>query len=125
MEKIDNFYEKIHGGYFALIGAAIAIILYPIAIFLYILGDPSFSLYTHYISHLGVGPNGANIVFIIATILSAIFMILFHLFFMRFLQLKGGSQNLTWFAFMLGVISAFGLIVVAIFGILVLLSIRD
>ncbi|MFX1287639.1 MAG: DUF998 domain-containing protein, partial [Promethearchaeota archaeon] len=50
-----------------------------ISVVIYALNDPSFSFLTHYLSHLGGGPNGAGIIFNIGIMISGLLMIFFFL----------------------------------------------
>ncbi|MBD3256601.1 MAG: DUF998 domain-containing protein [Candidatus Lokiarchaeota archaeon] len=93
MEKIDKFYEKIHGSYFGIIGLSINVICMTISIGLVLLIDPMFSFFTYYISDLGTVRNGAHIVFSTGMMLTSIFFFLFLLFLTRCFQKKSEGEK--------------------------------
>ena len=78
MEKLDRFYEKINGSYFGIIGFIISFVSVLTAQMLYMAVDPSFSGTTNFISDLGAGPNGSDIVFNTGMILYGSFNIPFY-----------------------------------------------
>ncbi|MHA1490463.1 MAG: DUF998 domain-containing protein [Promethearchaeota archaeon] len=112
MEGLDKFYEKIHGSYFSFIGLAIFIIGLIIAISV----EPNFSFFAIYISDLGAPTNSAYVIFDICWFITGIFIIFFLLFFTRYLQEKGANTIGTWITFILGVLSAGGIMGLAIFN---------
>jgi hypothetical membrane protein len=116
MEIVDKLYNKIHGAFFALMGVIWFFITFIIAVILYIMDDPSFSLFTKYISDLGAGPNPlGNLIFNIGLIGTSILMIFSHLFFIRFLQKIGGNKILLAITLISGIISSLGLLFLGIF----------
>ncbi|MBD3213531.1 MAG: DUF998 domain-containing protein [Candidatus Lokiarchaeota archaeon] len=115
MEKIDNFYKKIHGSVFAILGVVIFFLLFIISVILYARLAP-FSLTTKYISDLGAGPCPVgNVIFTINLILTSILMIISHIFFVRYLQKRGGNSILLSIALIGGVTSSIGLMMLGIF----------
>ena len=112
MEKLDKFYEKIHGSYMSFIGLAIFLIGLIIAIIV----EPNFSFFVHHISDLGAPTNSAYIIFDVCWFITGIFMILFLIFFTRYLQEKGGDVKGTWICLVLSIISALGIMGLAIFN---------
>ncbi|MFX0071993.1 MAG: DUF998 domain-containing protein [Candidatus Hermodarchaeota archaeon] len=112
MEKLDNFYKKIHGSYMAFIGLAIFLIGLIIAITV----EPNFSFFVHYISDLGDPTNSAYIIFNFCWFIAAIFIILFLIFFTQYLQEKGGNVKGTRICLVFGIISALGIMGLAIFN---------
>ncbi|MEJ2252433.1 MAG: DUF998 domain-containing protein [Candidatus Lokiarchaeota archaeon] len=116
MEKFDKLYKRVHGGFFALFGVLFFFITFIIAVILYIMNDPSFSLFTKYISDLGAGPSAiGSLIFNIGLIGTAILMILSHIYFTRFLVKLGGDSRILWLTLITGVISSFGLMFLGIF----------
>ena len=115
MEKIDQFFKRFNGSYFAFVGAGISLITLFIAIILYRMVDPTFNPTTDWISDLGEGPNYSNYVFNIGAIAFGIISIFFDLYLTIFLLKKGSSKLLNWAAFIIGLFSAIGLILAAIF----------
>lgn len=66
-KKLSNyflvFFNKIPGYYFGLLTVFFGGISIILSYILYTSADNSFSIFTHYISDLGIGPNGANLIF--------------------------------------------------------------
>ncbi len=112
MEKVDGFYTKIHGSYFAFIGVAIFVIVLIIAIAV----EPNFSFFFHKVSDMGALTNSMHLIFNIGWAITGVLMIFFLLFFTRYLLEKGGGSALTWISFVSGVISAGGIIGLAIYN---------
>ena len=92
-ETLDKVYEKVPGNYFGLVG----LILYSFstfaAVFLYVSVDPSYSVFTHWISHLGDGPNGANHVFNMGWTLSSFILFFFYVYQIRIFRNKGVKEK--------------------------------
>ncbi|TFF88616.1 MAG: DUF998 domain-containing protein [Promethearchaeota archaeon] len=116
MEKFDKLYEKFHGAYFAIMGVVFFFIMFIIAVVLYFGKDPTFSLFTKYISDLGAGPDSfGNLVFNIGLIGTSILMIFSHIFFARFLENRGGNSKILLITLFAGIISSLGLLFLGIF----------
>ena len=115
MEKIDKLYEKINGSYFAFLGAGISLISILIAFILYIAVDPTYTILTNYISDLGDGGGGSNIVFNIGRICSGIIMFFFFMYLTRLLQNSGINNKLVIISFISGLMYSIGVILVGIF----------
>ncbi|MBN1802707.1 MAG: hypothetical protein JW891_14440 [Candidatus Lokiarchaeota archaeon] len=60
---LNRLYEKIPGIYFGYLGLGILGISVFLALYLYYISDQSYSIFTHWISNLGIGPNGSSLVF--------------------------------------------------------------
>ncbi|MFX1303195.1 MAG: DUF998 domain-containing protein, partial [Promethearchaeota archaeon] len=115
MSISDRFYEKIKGGYFAfltLIAVGFGIF---VALFIYLPVDPSYSIFSNYISDLGAGPIGSRIIFSIGMILGAIFMIFFILYVSIYLKKKEEKSQLIWGFQNTGLFAEVGLIIIGIF----------
>ncbi|MFX1395479.1 MAG: DUF998 domain-containing protein [Promethearchaeota archaeon] len=121
-ERIDDFldyfnpiYRRISGNYLGLIGVFIASISITIAFFLYMTVDPSFSPFTHWISQLGIGPNGANLVFNIGISISSVLIFFFYIYHIR--ETRKRLSNKFIINLLLGsvIVTCVGLIFVAIF----------
>jgi len=113
MEKLDKIFEKIHASYFGFIGIAIFLVGAIPAMLVH----NSFSLLTTFISELSVpGWNDLAIFFSVCWFITGLFMILFILGFTRYLQEKGASTKGTWIACILGVVSAIGILMLALFN---------
>jgi len=109
-ETLDQVYEKVPGKYFGLISFLIYTISTFTAVFLYLSADPSYSIFTHWISHLGDGPNGANHVFNIGWFISSFFLFFFYVYQIRTLRSKKVKEkyldllSFTSFSFAIGIL---------------------
>jgi len=91
-KKIDHslgkIYLKIPGYLFGIIGLIFLIFSTYLAFILYMMVDPTYSMTNNWISELGIGPNGANIVFNMGWILSSGFIFLFNVYDIKFFKKK-------------------------------------
>ncbi len=115
MEKIDKFYEKINGSYLIFIGIGLSLLFILIAVILFMQVDPTFNIYSNFISDLGDGPNNSNIVFNTGVIISGIFNFFIYIYLTRFLQKKDANEKLIILTFIAAIISSIGLIMVGLF----------
>lgn len=115
MEKIDNFYVRFNGANFVFIGTGISLLSKLIAVILFMQVDPTFNIFSNYISDLGNGPNNADIVYNTGVTLSGIFNCFFFLYLMRYLQKRGANKTLITISFIAGLIASIGAILVGIF----------
>ncbi|MBD3193536.1 MAG: hypothetical protein GF317_00670 [Candidatus Lokiarchaeota archaeon] len=93
-KSLIKLYEKIPGYHFGFIGAIFGAISLILAYFLHITADPSYTIYTHFISHLGIGPNGSSLSFSIGLPLMSIFIYFYHIYEMRRLKYLRSIRNL-------------------------------
>ena len=113
MEKLDKIFERIHASYFGIIG----VVIFLIGAIPAMLVHSNFSFLTTFISDLAVpGWNDLAVFFSFFWFFTGIFMILFILGFTRFLQEKGASTKSTWFVCILSVVSAIGILMLALFN---------
>ena len=77
-ETLDQVYKKIPGRFFGITGLIVYAFSTFTAVILYLSVDPSYSIFTHWISHLGDGPNGANYVFNFGWIISSFILFFFY-----------------------------------------------
>ena len=132
MENLDNFFRKYNGSYYFFIAIILAVCTVIISIILYIQIDPTFTIVTHYISHLGSTPVGAQegklypsaVVFNTGFAILVIFRILLILFLARYLQIKGAPKKLTIIGIILALFSSSGSLIVAVVPFSVSLSIH-
>ena len=82
---------------------------------LYNLGESSFSVFTHYLSHLGIGPNGSNIIFNVGSMVSGVVMVFFFLNLSVFLIKKKVLRILVNLSFIFGFISSVGIFMMGLF----------
>lgn len=113
MEKLDKLFEKFHASYFAFLGIAIFLVGAIPAMLVH----SNFSLVTTMISDLAVpGWNDLAIFFSVCWFITGLFMILFILGFTRYLQEKGAPTKGTNITCILGIISAVGILMLALFN---------
>jgi hypothetical membrane protein len=115
MKQSDRFYNSAILSYIIVIGAFIGFLSAIVAIILYILADPTFSFLTHWVSHLGVGPNGSNVVFNGGMIYSGIICWVYTLYLSGYLHKKGAINFLILISLACGVILGVGLLLIGIF----------
>ena len=114
-ETLDQVYKKVPGKYFGLIGLLIYAISTFTAVLLYLSVDPSYSMFTHWISHLGDGPNGANLVFNIGWIVSSFVLFFFQVYEIRTLRKEGVKE---WYLDLMSIASlsfTVGILLIGIF----------
>lgn len=114
-ETLDKVYEKVPGKYFGLIGVTIYIFSTFIAFILYYSADPSYSIFTHWISHLGNGPNGSNLVFNIGWIISSFILFFFHVYEIRTFRIKGAKERYLDLMSLMALSFSVGLLFIGIF----------
>ena len=90
----------------------IAFSSFLIAIMLYRAVDPSYSIFTNYLSDLGTGKNFSNIIFSLGLTLTEIFLILFYLCLGKAFKNENYNANLTNIAVLVSIISSISLILV-------------
>ena len=97
------------------IGVFIPVFTIALSVILYILGDSSFSIFTHYLSHLGIGPNGSNIVFNLGCMISGVVMVFFFLNLSVFLIKRDVPRYLVKMSFIFGFVSSIGIFLIGVF----------
>ncbi len=93
-KKLDQFFDRIPGGYFGLAGVVIIMVLFIISMSLFNLADP-FSFFKHWVSHLGIGANGADVLFSVALIAGGTLFIPFVVFLFRYLWSEEGRGRIS------------------------------
>ncbi|MFX1275850.1 MAG: DUF998 domain-containing protein [Promethearchaeota archaeon] len=112
---LDKTYKNIHGMHFGTVGLLIYALSTLIAVLLYLSVDSSYSIFTHWISHLGDGPNGANIVFNIGWIISSGILLFFLVHEIRELRKKGAIELILDTMLLAAVAFSAGLLLVGLF----------
>ena len=114
MEKLDKIFEKVHASYFGIIG----VVVFLVGLIPAMLIHTGFNFIDVFISDLAVpGENDLAIFFVICWVITGLLMILFILGFTRYLQEKGASTKGTGITCILGLISAIGLFLIALFNV--------
>ena len=112
MEKLNDFYEKFPGSYVAYLGFIFSVVFMSIAIVLY--NDPSFTIFTHYISDLGASTRDSALIWNISMILTAPIRVVFGFYLLKFLENKGANKKTIKITAYFMVISAIGSTVLAL-----------
>jgi hypothetical membrane protein len=112
MEKLNDFYEKFPGSYIAFISFIFSVIFMSIAIVLY--NDPSFTIFTHYISDLGASTRGSALFWNLSMILTAPLRLLFGFYLLKFLEKRGANRKILKVTAYFMVISAIGSTILAL-----------
>jgi len=119
LEKINGFLEK-YNGYLGITAALIGTIMVIIASILHATAGP-FSFFTHWISNLGVGPNGSMYVFNIGLVITVFSFTPFMIYMIKFAlnELKSDSTLFKRFSviatIILSILTLLGLFLVALF----------
>lgn len=116
MEKLDKIFEKVHASYFGIFG----VVIFLIGVIPAMLVHTGFNFIEVFISDLAVPPPGGNdlaIFFVICWVITGLFMIIFILGFTKYLQEKGASKKSTGITCILGLVSAIGLFLIALFNV--------
>jgi len=120
-DSLDKFYKKIPGSYWGIIGGIFGLTVFLIASILHSLTEP-ISFFTHWVSHLGWGPNGSEHIFRIGIIMLGCFVTPYMIFLTRFLWSDKGEEHakIKNLIIICGIITALfaitGLFMVSIFG---------
>lgn len=113
MEKVNKIYEKVHASYFGIIG----VVFFMIGLIPAILVHPDFSIISTFISNLGEpSANDLWLYFNTFWFVTGLLMIFFIIGFTRYLQEKGVNRLGTWIACVFGILSAVGILGLALFN---------
>ncbi|MFX0073970.1 MAG: DUF998 domain-containing protein [Candidatus Hermodarchaeota archaeon] len=125
MKQIDKLFYNTYVSCIIVIGALVGFSTAIAAVVLYALADPTFSFFTHWVSHLGVGPNGSAVVFNGGLIYSGIVCWVYTLYLSGYLHKKGALKFLILISFVCGVILGVGLLLLGIFPLEVIFGIHN
>jgi len=117
MSFSEFVYRRINGGFFIIFGTLVSFLFVTVAWIFYIAVDPSFSVFTHWMSDLGVGPNGSDIIHNTGLYYSSFFTIFSCLYLSFYLEQKGGIKLFNLIALIPAIISAIGVFFLAVFPI--------
>ncbi len=118
----DNVFKTISGVYFGIIGLLIFTVSTSLSVFIYLLVDPNYSIYSNWISDLGIGPGGANWVFNIGWMVSSIILLFFHTYEIRELKNRGVKNNIIKFMVFFSISLSSGIFLVGLFPLELALS---
>lgn len=119
MEKINEYLEK-YNGYLGIAAASVGTIMIIIASILHATAGP-FSFFTHWISNLGIGPNGSMYVFNIGLVITVFSFTPFMIYMIRFAwnEMEGEHILIKKFSviitLILSILTLLGLFLVALF----------
>jgi len=125
MKQLDKVFKHVIVSYLVVVGALIGFLTAITAILLYISGDPTFSFFTHWVSHLGVGPNGSSVVFNGGMVYSGIISWIYSLYLAGYLHKKGAVKFLTAISLGCGIILGIGLLLIGIFPLELIFGIHN
>jgi len=112
MNKKLIFFNRQNGIIYGSIAWIIAFCSFNIAIALFKKVDPSYSVFTHYLSDLGAGDNFSNVTLFIGLVLTETFQIPFYISIGLKLKQKNGNWKLIRIAVGASIISSVSLIIV-------------
>jgi hypothetical protein len=122
VDRIDRFFDKIPGGYFAIASGLLGPAVLLLATLLHTATEPLSPL-SHFVSSLGVGPNGARQVFTVGVPAAGIIALPYFIYLSRSLWAKDGEDHaelkkaIALAGFLLLVSSLVGLIIAALFDV--------
>jgi len=116
-EALDKFYEKIPGSFWAVFGGIFGLAVIIIASILHSLTEP-ISFFTHFVSHLGWGPNGSETLFRIGIAVLGCLLAPYIIYLNRMLKIEDEEKHskLRQLAFICSLISLVGLFMVSLWG---------
>ena len=92
MQLLKKIYDKLSGGYFAIAGGIIGLTSILIAVILHSITVPV-SIFKQFVSNMGIGPNGASVVFMIGLLITATMLLLFFPYAVNTLWIEGDSKG--------------------------------
>lgn len=125
MKTSDKLFNSTIVSHIVVIGALIGFLTAIAAIVLYFLADPTFSFITHWVSHLGTGPNGSDKVFNGGMIYSGIISWIYCLYLAGFLHKKGAFKILIIISLGCGIMLGIGLLLIGIFPLELIFGIHN
>jgi len=121
IETIKTYYEKLPRSYWAIISGIFGLSFIFVAALLHSLTEP-ISFFTHWVSHLGWGPNGSELVFRIGIIVLGCLLVPYIISLTRYLwkeRDEDKTKSMKIFlisAFICSVFALIGLLFVSIYG---------
>lgn len=122
VHRVDKFYERYNGGFFALVGVAMGVLTIGASLLLYVRVDPTFSVFTHYVSNLGGTPKGApgGVQYLSATVFNVGMLLIvpirlaFLVSIVRLVHRMGADGRLALASLVTGLISTTGSMMIAL-----------
>jgi len=115
MEKSDNFFEKINGGYLCIIAVVILLVLSLTAQSIYLQTDPNFGMFTNYVSDMGAGPPVVKLIMLLLGIIGGGLLILIVLFIGTDLRHKNENPTLIKLVVLLGILAGLWFLLLGFF----------
>ena len=125
MKFREKFFSGLVVSHIVVVGALIGFLTAITAILLYISADPTFSFLTHWVSHLGTGPNGSDLVFNGGMVYSGIISWIYSLYLARYLHKNGALRFLIIISLGCGIILGIGLLLIGIFPLELIFGIHN
>ncbi len=120
-EKESKFFQRVPGGYFAIFGGVFFSFALLVAVILHSLTEPV-SMFQHFVSNMGIGPNGAPLAFSVGLLVIAacLYPLVIHasqLLWMDASQPRAKWNNrLVLLAFVIAMFAIPGMIIIAFFS---------
>jgi len=125
MKFREKFFSGLVVSHIVVVGALIGFLTAITAILLYISADPTFSFLTHWVSHLGTGPNGSDLVFNGGMVYSGIISWIYSLYLARYLHKNGALRFLIIISLGCGIFLGIGLLLIGIFPLELIFGIHN
>ncbi|MFW9991610.1 MAG: DUF998 domain-containing protein [Candidatus Odinarchaeota archaeon] len=111
---IDRFFERFNGSYIVFAGLTVSVVFLALTAIMYLAVNPDFSIFSNFISHLGLGPEEGKITFALAGTLMGFTYLVYFLFYSRYVEKRGKNTVLTWIAYLFALLFAINLILVCL-----------
>ena len=115
MERFDRVFDKLNGGYICFIIVTISTVLGYISSYFYLPLNPSYSMFTNYVSDMGAGPIETKITIAVSNTLIGIFLMPLFVFIVRDLEKKDSPKDLKWTILVVGFITSIATILSGFF----------
>ena len=115
MERFDKLFDKLNGGYICFIILIVNIVASIIEQVYYMPYNPSYSMFTNYISDMGAGPIETKVTITVSNTIAGILLLLLILYILRDLEKKEANKNLKRLILILGIIDSIALILLGFF----------
>ena len=115
MEKFDSLFEKFKGAYILFLIIVITLVGSIVAMIFYLPFNPSYNMFTNYVSDLGAGPIGAKLGQGIGNIGAGILMLPLTIFLFREFQKSQVNSKIILINAIMGFIGSLSLILIGFF----------
>jgi len=115
MEKLDKIFDKFNGAYLFFIIIIVSIVSSIISNIFFLPTNPTFSMFTNYISDMGAGPIETKITMAVGDLFVGILLILLILFIARDMEKKQVNLTGIYVTLTIGIIMAIATIFLGLF----------